>query len=110
MKPKKLTKRAQLVQKAAALRAADGTFKDDPTRAAFDAIMVEVDALDAKAAGDLERHEVDPLDPGAPVPERSPDEDDEDDEPNDRTAGAEAERGRIEGILRAVRAAQQRMA
>jgi len=39
-------KRAQLVTDAEALRGSDGTFKDDAARAAFDAKMATVEALD----------------------------------------------------------------
>jgi len=41
-------KRAQLVTDAEALRGSDGTFKDDAARAAFDAKMATVEALDTE--------------------------------------------------------------
>src|SRR4051794_28125919 len=42
------TKRTQLQREAEGLRGADGAFKDDQTRAAFDAKMSEIDTLDQK--------------------------------------------------------------
>lgn len=41
-------KRARLLREAEALKQADGTFKDDATRTAFDVKMGEVDAVDAE--------------------------------------------------------------
>jgi len=43
-------KRAQLLREAEALRSADGSFKDDATRQAFDAKMAEIEAIDKAAS------------------------------------------------------------
>ena len=75
-----LTKRAELMQEAAAFKGADGSFKDDAARSAFDAKMAEVDALDVK----IRALPVTPPAPSADV--------------------AKMERERIGGIQSAVRA------
>jgi len=77
-----LTQRTQLLQAAEALKGANGTFADDAARAAFDAKMAEVEAVDAKIRS---------LD-AAPAPA-----------PAD---AARAERERITGIQAAVRTAK----
>jgi phage major head subunit gpT-like protein len=41
-------KRAQVLREAEGLKGADGTFKDDATRAAFDAKMAEIETLDGQ--------------------------------------------------------------
>lgn len=77
-----LTQRTQLLQAAEALKGANGTFADDAARAAFDAKMAEVEAVDAKVRA---------LDSSPPA--QAPD-------------AARTERERITGIQAAVRTAK----
>lgn len=70
--------------------------------------MADVGEIDIKlrtsaAESIVERN---PLDPGAPTPPANPTRMPE--EPNDRDRGAEAERGRVQGIIAACRAARMR--
>jgi len=99
------TKRAKLLREAEALRGTDGKFKDDETRAAFDAKMAEVEAIDVQiqqAESERQRSE---FIRENPEPD-SPDDEEEPPQPNERDLGADAERERIEGILLACRAAR----
>ena len=57
--PKTKAERDQLLREAEALRGADGTFKDDDTRQAFDARMEAIEAFDQASAAA-------PPDPAAP--------------------------------------------
>ena len=61
-------KRATILREAESLKGADGSFKDDQTRAAFDAKMGEIDALDAqiRTAEQTER-----ANPGTETPEQA---------------------------------------
>lgn len=104
MTKKNRDRRAQLVREADALRGTDGTFENDEARDRFDALMAEVEAIDARSASASETLvERNPLDPGAPVvPETA--RRGEDDEPNERDMAADAERERCQGILAACRA------
>ncbi len=106
MKKQLRDKRARLLREANALKQADGTFKDDATRQAFDAKMAEIEAIDAETS---ERSETlverNPLDPGAPLGERDV-EDPEADEPNELDAVRVAETARCQGILNGCRAAR----
>jgi len=74
-----LAKRAEILSLAEAMKGADGSFKDDTTRAAFDAKMAEIENLDAQVR--------------ALPPETAPD-------------AVTAERERITGIQSAVRTAK----
>lgn len=108
-------KRARLLKEAEGLKGRDGAFANDEARAAFDAKMTEIEFLDqqirefeteSRAASEtlVER---DPLDPGAPTGRAGAAAAAEDEEePNERDMGADAERGRCQGILTACRAAR----
>jgi hypothetical protein len=82
--PELRTKRESLVREATALKQADGTFADDQARAAFDAKMAEVEAVDTdiRHAEEAER---------ATIAQRQ---------------AVEAERARVLGIQHAVRLAK----
>jgi hypothetical protein len=105
-------KRARLLREAEGLKGRDGSFATDEARAAFDAKMTEIEAIDREIAVVesgrsetlLERN---PLDPGAPTGAApAGDGDDDPPEPNERDAGADAERERCQGIMLAVRSAR----
>ena len=105
-------KRAKLLREAEGLRGANGEFKDDQTRASFDAKMTAIEAIDEQIR-ELEAEatrasetlvERNPLDPGAPAQRQTAEDGDE--EPNERDAGAASERARCQGILQACRAAR----
>ncbi len=106
------TKRAKLLREAEAFKAKDGSFKDDDTRAAFDAKMAEVEAVDV-AIRELEGGEEDseylrgedPLKPRGTASQDA-DEDDAEAEPNERDLGVTAERERVTGIMDACSAAR----
>ncbi len=108
-------KRAKLLREAEALKGKDGAFANDQARADFDAKMTEIEFLDGQIR-DLEADvtaasetlvERNPLDPGAPAPSTSRAADaGGDDEPNERDAGVDDERARVQGILTACRAAR----
>jgi hypothetical protein len=78
-----IDKRAALLREADGLKGADGTFKDDATRTAFDGKMTEIEALDAQIRA---------LDPSTPAVT-----------PAEAVA---AEKARIVGIQNAVRVAK----
>jgi hypothetical protein len=107
------TKRAKLLREAEGLRNADGTYKDDETRAAFDAKMAEVEAVDVEirqAEGGRDRED-DPefIRSENPIGGRrqpAAEEDDEEAEPNERDLGVTAENERTNGILDACAAAR----
>jgi len=82
---KTAAERETLLREAEALRSADGTFKDDEARAAFDARMEAIEAYDQSQQR------------AAPKP---------DDAEAIRAAAAQAERDRITGIQRIVRTAK----
>lgn len=101
--PGTLERRAQLLREAEQFRNTDGVFADDRARAAFDAKMAEVEALDEQVRrADVAPPVVNPLDPGAPtstseqIAARQAAE-------TDRQSGVEAERVRTGGIMSAVR-------
>lgn len=97
--PTLLARRAQLLREVAALKNADGTFLSDEARASTDTKITEIEELNAKdseqSATIAERDAVDVTAPKA-LPT----------EPNDRDAGAAAERARVQGIITAARAAR----
>ncbi len=98
------SKRAQLLREAEALKSPNGTFKDDATRAAFDAKMSEVEAVDAELRTQPSETiaERDPLDPGAPLAGSQPPRP----QPTDRDLGAAAERDRCQKIIAGCRSAR----
>lgn len=96
--------RARIFGEAEKLREADGSFKDDATRAAFDAKVADVERIDQQIAQhpDVNQPPVDPLDPGAPrqTPEQIAQ---RQAATTDRAAGGQAENERVLGIMAAVR-------
>lgn len=106
-------KRARLLKDANALRGADGTFKDDATRAAFDAKMAEIAEIDialrvmendSASAPSQTLREDNPLEPESR--RTDPASDPQDPEPTEAERAAGAERERVQGILVACRAAK----
>src|SRR5688572_9929219 len=104
------TKRAKLLREAEGLKQADGTFKDDETRAAFDDKMAAVEQIDAdiraEETGDSEYLNERPANSGRRQRSTEPDDDVDADEPNERDRGADQERERVTGIMDACRAAR----
>lgn len=83
-------KRAQLLREAEAFKGADGSFKDDQARTAFDGKMTEVDAVDAQIRTAEEAERASANNPT---------------EAAIRTAAVTEERARVTGIQDAVRVA-----
>lgn len=104
------TRRAKLLKEAEALKGQDGQFADDESRAAFDAKMAEVDAVDVQIRASDEDVQSSEYIREEPVTRRraSADSEDADDEhePNDRDRGVDAENDRVNGILDACEAAR----
>lgn len=105
-------KRAKLLREAEALKTRDGSFSTDENRSAFDAKVSAIDAIDEQirelqdepSETLVERRN--PADPGAPMKDDATAGTTSGDEPNERDAGADAERARCQGILQACRAAR----